>query len=149
MKKKKIIRLLGLVSFFSLLLFIYALSYGANYKMICDDLDQVGGRGSSASYKLMVSAGGQPSPIGIGSSTHYKLIAGYVGATFVQRGDANADGIIDISDVVYLLNYLFIRGPEPIPLEAGDATCDGIVDASDIVYLENYLFIAGPLPCDP
>jgi hypothetical protein len=62
-------------------------------------------------------------------------------------GDANRDGVIDISDVVYLINYLFIQGPAPVPLEAGDATCDGVVDASDIVYLLNYLFVNGPPPC--
>jgi hypothetical protein len=61
-------------------------------------------------------------------------------------GDANGDGVIDISDVVYLLNYLFINGPAPVPLAAGDATCDGVVDASDLVYLLNYLFAHGPAP---
>jgi len=76
-------------------------------------------------------------------------MAGYVGATFVQRGDVTADGVIDASDLVYLLNYLFIHGPEPIPLEAGDVTCDGVVDASDLIYLLNYLFAHGPQPCDP
>jgi hypothetical protein len=145
MKNKKVL----CIGLSSLLLLVYALSFGANYKMICDDLDQTGGKGSSTNYKLMVTAGGQSSPIGSGTSTHYKLMAGYIGATFVQRGDANADGVIDASDVVYLLNHLFIYGPEPIPFEAGDANCDGTVDASDVVYLLNYLFIAGPLPCDP
>jgi hypothetical protein len=130
-------------------MFICAVSYGANFKMICDDLDQTGGKGSSTSYVLKVSAGGQPTPIGSGSSNNYKLLAGYVGATFVLHGDATADGIIDISDVVYLLNYLFVHGPEPIPLEAGDVNCDGVVDVSDLTYLLNYLFFHGPLPCDP
>ena len=151
MKKKKIICecLLGLVSFFSLLMFIYALSYSANYKMICDDLDQIGGKSSSNNYVLRISAGGQPTPIGIGSSTHYKLMAGYVGATFVQRGDANADGNINSADVAYLINYLFVGGPEPIPLEAGDPNCDGLVNSADVSYLINYLFVGGPPPCDP
>jgi hypothetical protein len=62
------------------------------------------------------------------------------------RGDVNGDGVIDIADVVHLLNYLFIGGPAPVPLEAGDATCDGVVDASDVVYLLNYLFVSGPPP---
>jgi PKD repeat protein len=63
------------------------------------------------------------------------------------RGDANADGVVDISDVVYLLNYLFIHGPAPVPtLDAGDANCDRVVDASDLVYLLNYLFAHGPAP---
>jgi hypothetical protein len=149
MKNKKLL-FAGLLS---LLLLVYALSYGANYKMICDDLDQTGGTGSSASYKLMVSAGGQSSPIGSGNSTNYKLMAGYVGATFVQRGDANADGIINVTDVVYLINYKFLipPGPAPIPMEAGDPNCDGVVNVTDVVYLINYKFLVppGPPPCDP
>jgi hypothetical protein len=62
-------------------------------------------------------------------------------------GDANGDGVIDISDVVYLINYLFIHGPAPVPLAAGDANCDAVVDVSDVVYLINYLFVGGPAPC--
>jgi hypothetical protein len=62
------------------------------------------------------------------------------------RGDANGDGLINVVDVVYLINYLFISGPAPNPLEAGDCNCDGNVDVSDVVYLINYLFIGGPSP---
>jgi len=61
-------------------------------------------------------------------------------------GDANADGQMDIADVVYLINYLFMDGPAPDPLGAGDANCDGEVDIADVVYLINYLFIGGPPP---
>jgi hypothetical protein len=63
------------------------------------------------------------------------------------RGDANGDGVIDIVDVVYLINYLFLGGPPPDPMAAGDATCDGVVDAADVVHLLNYLFVNGPPPC--
>jgi hypothetical protein len=62
-------------------------------------------------------------------------------------GDANNDGIISVSDVVYLTNYLFIGGPEPVPMKCvGDVNGNGIVDISDVVYLINYLFINGPAP---
>jgi hypothetical protein len=64
-------------------------------------------------------------------------------------GDASGDGVIDVSDVVYLINYLFINGPAPYPLEAGDVNSDGVIDISDVVYLINYLFIGGPMPCEP
>jgi hypothetical protein len=56
------------------------------------------------------------------------------------RGDANGDGIIDIGDVIYLINYLFTGTSAPGPLAAGDANCDGIVDIGDVIYLINYLF---------
>ena len=63
-----------------------------------------------------------------------------------QRGDANADGVIDVSDVLYLINYLFRSGPLPEPEEAGGANCDGRVSISDVIYLVNYLFRGGHPP---
>ncbi len=63
------------------------------------------------------------------------------------RGDANGDGLIDVGDVVYLINYLFKNGPAPNPLQAGDVNCDGLDDVGDVVYLINYLFKSGPTPC--
>jgi hypothetical protein len=62
-------------------------------------------------------------------------------------GDANGDGKIDASDIVYLINYFYVGGPEPVPPEAGDVDCNGLASASDIVYLINYLYIGGPPPC--
>jgi hypothetical protein len=67
-------------------------------------------------------------------------------APLYLAGDATGDWNVDISDVVYLLNYLFVHGPAPDPFGAGDATCDGVVDVSDVVYLLNYLFARGPSP---
>jgi hypothetical protein len=63
------------------------------------------------------------------------------------RGDVNGDGVTNITDVVYLINYLFIDGPAPVPyLETGDTDCDGMINATDVVYLINYLFVGGPPP---
>jgi parallel beta-helix repeat protein len=62
-------------------------------------------------------------------------------------GDANADGVINLGDVVYLINYLFRGGSPPIPAECvGDCNGDCIVDLGDVVYLINYLFRGGPEP---
>jgi len=63
-----------------------------------------------------------------------------------QRGDVNADSLIGIVDVVYLINYLFDGGPQPKPLMSGDANGDGEVSIVDVVYLINYLFNDGPAP---
>jgi len=62
------------------------------------------------------------------------------------RGDANADGNIDVGDCVYLIYYIFKYGPEPSPLESGECNCDRIIDLGDIVYLINYIFKHGPPP---
>jgi hypothetical protein len=61
-------------------------------------------------------------------------------------GDVTGDGLVDASDVIYLLNYLFKGGPAPVPFERGDVTNDGEVSASDIVYLLSYLYRGGPPP---
>lgn len=62
------------------------------------------------------------------------------------RGDANGDGLINSSDITYLINYLYKNGPAPDPLWLGDCNCDGIINSSDVVYLINYLFKGGPPP---
>ena len=64
-----------------------------------------------------------------------------------RRGDANADGALDIADAVFTLNYLFAAGPVPPCADAADANDDGTLDISDAVTLLAHLFAgAGPLP---
>jgi hypothetical protein len=64
----------------------------------------------------------------------------------LYRGDADSNGAINVSDVIYLINYLFSGGPEPEPWIAGDSNNDGKVSVADVVYLINYLFAGGPPP---
>ncbi len=63
-------------------------------------------------------------------------------------GDANADGIVNITDAVHLVNYVFVEGSLwPSPPIAGDANCDNLTNITDVVYLIAYIFDDGPLPC--
>lgn len=61
-------------------------------------------------------------------------------------GDVNENGTIDVCDVIFLINYLFIEGPGPNPLALGDPNGDCVINSSDVVYLINYLFNEGPEP---
>jgi hypothetical protein len=61
-------------------------------------------------------------------------------------GDPSIDGTINIADVVFLINYLFVNGPAPDPFYLGDVTCDGQITTEDVVFLINYLFVNGPPP---
>ncbi len=71
------------------------------------------------------------------------------------HGDANRDGKKTVSDVVFLINYLFKGGPAPVPVDLGDVNfCNqnppvppGQPTVADVVYLVNYLFKGGPAPC--
>jgi hypothetical protein len=60
------------------------------------------------------------------------------------QGDVNGDGVADVADVFYLINFLFASGPAPVG--PGDANGDGNVDVADVFYLINFLFASGPAP---
>jgi hypothetical protein len=62
------------------------------------------------------------------------------------RGDANGDGVVDLGDAIFLLNYLYKGGPAPNPSWTGDANSDGVVNLGDAIYILNYLYKGGPPP---
>ena len=61
-------------------------------------------------------------------------------------GDADGNLAVNISDVVYLISYIFSSGPAPVPLASGDVNCSGSVSISDVVYLISYIFNGGAPP---
>jgi hypothetical protein len=153
MKKNKLTLVSVLVCFLIFTLFsdrqnLWAESKSSTFEMTSDVLCGTGGKSQSTTFILKVSAGAQPSPIGKQTSTNFDALAGwvYTSQPSFMRGDATGDGIINIADVVFLVNYLFSGGDPPCPEEAGDATCDGIINIADVVYLVNYLFGGGPPP---
>lgn len=66
------------------------------------------------------------------------------------RGDANHDGVgPDISDLVYVVSYMFAGGP--LPPCAGESDINGDwtgPDISDLVHLVSYMFSGGPPPAE-
>lgn len=70
------------------------------------------------------------------------------GLRFV-RGDANADGSVDISDAVSILGFLFLGTEKPPCDKAADADDGGQVDITDSIYLLNFLFLGGRAPPPP
>ena len=70
------------------------------------------------------------------------------GADFI-RGDANDDGSIDITDGVFILDWLFAGGSEPGCLSAADANDNSSVDLSDAIYTLGFLFLGGRAPGEP
>lgn len=117
-----------------------------NFIMVADVLDGFGEQKRGNACDLSYFTGGQSSPIGVGSSTNFKISAGFVYSITVRCGDANSNDVVDVGDVVYVINYLFKSGPTPKPIQAADSNCDGNVDVGDVVYLINYLFKGGLPP---
>ncbi len=70
-------------------------------------------------------------------------------ATQFIRGDANSDGVVNITDGVFVLNFLFLGRTTPPCREASDANADGDVNITDGVFLLNFLFAGGPEPPAP
>lgn len=68
-----------------------------------------------------------------------------------RRGDANDDGVVNVSDPSFILNWNFSGGPAPTSQDSADANDDGQVtgQTTDANYLSNWLFSGGPAPPAP
>ena len=72
------------------------------------------------------------------------------------RGDANADGGVDLSDAAHTLNYLFLGGPAPSCPDASDVDDNALLEINDPILILNWLFLSqgelaspGPQVCGP
>jgi hypothetical protein len=63
-----------------------------------------------------------------------------------MRADSNGDGKLDLSDAVFVFNYLFGGGREPTCIDAADSNDDEKLDISDGVFTLNFLFQGGLPP---
>ncbi len=80
------------------------------------------------------------------TSTSEDFLDIYEAVALYATGDVNGDGIISVSDIVFLINYLFKGGTAPYPLWKADANGDCQVSLSDVVYLISFLFKGGDPP---
>lgn len=70
------------------------------------------------------------------------------GPLFV-RGDSDGVDGINLTDGVYIFQYLFTGGPTPSCLDAADADDTGKIDITDGIFVLNWLFLDGPVPPEP
>ena len=66
-----------------------------------------------------------------------------------RRGDVNGDGSMNISDGIFLLNYLFGGGDAPGCDDAADINDTGTIDISDPIGGINFLFSGSNAPAPP
>jgi len=81
-------------------------------------------------------------------TTKYAIVPSNAGLTGLLKpmcGNANRDDKVTVSDVVFLVNYLFKGGPKPFMYYA-NANGDNKITVADVVYLVNYLFKGGAKP---
>ncbi len=77
-----------------------------------------------------------------------KLVLGALGTRFI-RGDADLNGTVELTDIIFTLSVLFLGGKSLPCLDAADANDVGEVDISDPIFLLKFLFIGGPPPPSP
>ena len=65
------------------------------------------------------------------------------------RGDPDGNGAVQLTDGIFLLNFLFLGGDSPGCFDAADADNNGTIQMTDGIYLLNYLFLGGAPPPEP
>jgi hypothetical protein len=128
----------------------YGLAFGESEEINWQALSEGGTQANQGNVYLQGTLG--QTAVGTCSTGNTNVNSGFwqdFGMDYIC-GDANRDYSVNVSDCVWMLNYIFIPGsPPPLPLESGEVNCDGAFNVSDVVWLLNYIFIPGnPAPCD-
>ena len=59
------------------------------------------------------------------------------------RGDPDENGAVQLTDGIFILNFLFLGGDSPGCFAAADADGNGAVQMTDGIYILNFLFLGG------
>jgi hypothetical protein len=97
-------------------------------------------RDGSLFYRLVAHGGGQSSP---GALCTPRLLRPFL------RGDVEENGILNLTDGVVILLYLFAGREAPACLDAADVDDSGTINITDAVALLGFLFQGGPPPRPP
>jgi len=102
-------------------------------------------------WTIAIRPGSSPEQLWIGSDLQGVFKKNYAPpGSCTACGDANGDGLIDISDAVFLISYIFSGGVAPgdcnYPKGKGDANGSGTVDIADAVCIISYVFAGGGPP---
>lgn len=90
-------------------------------------------KNADGTYRIAISA----VPGDLQNATCY-IINVTVAASFM-RGDVNNDGIVNISDVTALIDYLLSGNPEGINMQGADVDESGVINISDVTSLIDML----------
>ena len=66
-----------------------------------------------------------------------------------NRGDPDDTSAVQLTDGIFILNFLFIGGGAPACFDSADADNNGAVQLTDGIYILNFLVLGGAAPVDP
>lgn len=79
-------------------------------------------------------------------------LAAVCGCNCSSNGDSDSDDIINVSDLIFLTDYVILDADPPPPIpgcpQGGDWNCDARIDILDVVATADYAFSRGPAPCN-
>ena len=59
--------------------------------------------------------------------------------TAALLGDANDDGLINVSDITTIINYVLAKNPSPFSFVNADYNGDGLINMSDVSGIINVI----------
>ena len=66
-----------------------------------------------------------------------------------NRGDPDDNGAVQLTDGIFILNFLFLGGSAPSCFDSADADNNGAVQLTDGIFILNFLFLGGEGPAEP
>lgn len=134
------------------------LAPGTNQRLlnIVADISPLAPSGGSAPFRLTNGAGEPPleNILTVNSQTVLPRLENR-GTVFFEsielraeafvRGDTNGNQLVNISDAVVLLGYLFLGGEPVTCLDAADSNDSGTINVADAAYILNFLFRGGTM----
>lgn len=113
----------------------FAMSTSANFTLEQTVISSGGCPSLSASYRSEGTIG-QPSPLGVSSSSSFTMISGFWSqlARLIAAGDVNGDGQIDLQDAIMALQILSNSSVSGVQLGA-DTNNDQAIGAPEAIFI--------------
>ena len=65
----------------------------------------------------------------------------------VLNGDVDCTGDLNLLDILFLIDFIYNEGPDPVSMKSADCDCSQTCNLLDILYLISYIYDDGPEPC--